>query len=94
MPAQAVEGSSKCSSSWAAAALATAASPPPPLMAPVRRSEMKGMKAKMQGWPGESASTTIRPARHSARPCARAPASDAGLVAPAWPAEQICNGMP
>jgi hypothetical protein len=45
MPAETVPGSSKWRSSCAAAALATAASPPPPLMAPVRKSEMKGMKA-------------------------------------------------
>ena len=52
MPADTVDGSPTCAKSWAAAALATAASPPPPVIAPVRRSEIKGIKAYMQGAPG------------------------------------------
>jgi len=45
IPAETVEGNPRPDSNWAAAALAIADSPLPPVMAPVRRSEMKGMKA-------------------------------------------------
>ena len=81
-------------SNWAAAAFRTASSPEPPLMAPVRRSETKGHSPTTQGWPGRSRLTVHSPARHSARPCASAPARAAGEVAPACPAEMSRTGMP
>ena len=63
-------------------------------MAPVRRSETKHQVPKIAGCPGLIALTYTRPARHSATSCARAPASAAGAVAPAWPAESNSTGMP
>ena len=70
------------SRSCAAAALATAASPEPPVIAPVRKSEINGRKARMHGNAGCIMLTSTSPASDSASPWARAPASAAGLVRP------------
>ena len=74
--------------------MSTACSPLPPDMAPVRRSETSGLGASTHFTSGSTRRTKTSPASTSATACTTEPASAAGLVAPAWPAEISITGMP
>jgi len=93
IPAATPEGSPSQFVTWAEAAWMTASSPEPPLMAPVRRSDTNGQSAMTHGCPGFRRLTHVSAARHSASPWASDPASAAGEVAPACPADTILIGM-